>query len=115
MTLLVVLVCVVAYLAFGFGYVAPRYVTRQVEDHIRRLPALAKESGKVARWRREEAGFAVAPALCWPFYLLCRAVVGRIAAAAPLTSFELRAENEAQAKRIAELERELGIGRTPQC
>jgi hypothetical protein len=109
-TLLVVLAGIAAYLAVGFGYVAPRYVTRQVEGRIRRFSALAEEPGKVDGWRREEAGFSVLPALSWPFYLLGRALLGRIVAAAPPTSFELRAENEAQAKRIAELERELGVG-----
>ncbi len=114
MTLFIVLGCgfgsIAAYLIVGFGYVAPRWVTREVEESIRRCPTLAKDPAEVAEWRRDSAGLAWGPALVWPLYLLGRLVTNRIASAAPLTSHELRIENEQKAKRIAQLEKELGIG-----
>lgn len=94
----------VVYLAIGLGWVAPRHVTRAVADSIQRYPSLAERPGQIEEWRREEAGSALLIAVVWPFYLLGRFLLGRIAGAAPPTSYELT-------QRIAELERELGIGK----
>lgn len=112
MTLLVVLGCVAAffaaYLAIGFGYIAPRYVTCEVADSIRKYPTIATP-GNVAEWRRFAASMAWGTAIVWPFYLLGRAGTAWIHGRSPLTDHELKVKTEQQAKRIAELERELGI------
>lgn len=108
--LLIVLACIVAYLAVGFVYVAPRWVAREVEKYYERYPGLAKDPRKVAKWRRDMAGLAWGAALVWPFHSAARTLNDWIARATPLTSEELKAMNTQQAKRIAELERELGIG-----
>jgi hypothetical protein len=109
MTLVIVLACVAAYLVVGFRYAAPRFVTRMVESDIRQWPSLAHDSTE--RWRREAAGFAVVIGFVWPFYLGGVLLLNAIAKSAPLTDYELRRKSEQQARRIADLERQLGIGR----
>ncbi|MGW4422564.1 hypothetical protein [Streptosporangium sp. NPDC004631] len=104
MTAMIVIGGIVVYLAVGLGRVAPLFVTRAVADSIQRYPSLAERPGQIEEWRREEAGSALLIAAGWPFYLLGRFLLGRIAGAAPPTSYELT-------QRIAELERELGMGR----
>ncbi|MEU4578964.1 hypothetical protein [Nonomuraea sp. NPDC023979] len=113
MTLFIVLAAVAGYLAIGLGYIAPRWAAREVENDIRQFGILAKDPGRIAEWRRDAAGFSVGIALVWPGYLVCRWLVDQIVHATPPSSHELKALNEQQARRIAELERELGIGERP--
>lgn len=113
MILTVVFGTLAAYLAYGFGYVAPRYVARQVAKNIERFPILADGPGQITSWRREAAVLSIPAALGWPLYLLGRALIDRIADTAPLTAHELKTLTDQQAKRIAELEAELGVGRKP--
>lgn len=110
MTLLIVLVCVAAYLGIGFMWAAPRYVTIYVEDCVSRFAILVDDPGRLEEWRREGAAFAIAVAFVWPFYFAGRRLLRRIAAAAAPSSYELKIQNKQQAKRIADLERDLGIG-----
>lgn len=109
-TALLILAIVSLYFGIGFGYIAPRWVTREVAAHLRDYPHTAQVPGEIERWRREAAGFAIPLATVWPFYLAGRVVTGWISDAAPLTDYELKAENERQAEYIAHLERELGVG-----
>ncbi len=109
MTLAIVLACVAAYLFVGLRLVAPRFVTRMVANGIRQWPNIADDS--IERWRREAAGFAVVIAVGWPLYFVGTFLLDTISRAAPLTDYELRRKSEQQAKRIADLERQLGIGR----
>lgn len=119
--LLIVLACVVAYVAVGLKYAAPMYVTRAVNERIDMWSqdllewALKRDPDMIAKWRREETGCAFGVALVWPFYLAALGAKWMASVAiqdAPLTSYELKLQNDQQAQRIAELERELGIGRT---
>lgn len=112
-TLVIVLACVAGYLGIGFGYVAPRWAAREVENDIRNFKSLAGDPGRIDEWRRSAAGFAVVIALVWPLSLACRWLVDRIVDATPPSSRELEELAKQQAARIAELERELGIEERP--
>jgi hypothetical protein len=110
-TLVITLSCVVAYLAIGLVFIAPRWTARQVESDIRNFGLLADKPGKIEEWRRSAAGFSIAIACVWPFYLAWEWAIDRIVNASPPSTYELKLQNEQQAKRIADLEKELGIGK----
>ena len=111
-TLLIVLTCVVAYLAVGFFYFAPWWINREVEKAIRRWSHVAEDADEIADQRRFAASLAWLPALFWPFCWFGHWLTNRLAATTPITTHELKLKSEQQAKRIADLERELGIGRS---
>lgn len=108
---MIALVIIAVYLAIGLGWVAPRYVTRAVADYIRRFPTLAGDPGRIEQWRREEVGLSLLVAFGWPLYLVGRLLLNWIAGASPLTSYELKVLSDQQARRIAELEEQLGMGK----
>jgi hypothetical protein len=119
--LLIVLASLIAYIAVGLKYVAPLYVTRAMEGRVRLWgqelldSVLDREPDRLERWRREEAGWAFGVALIWPLYLAgvaAERLAGVVVRDAPLTSYELKRQTEQQAKRIAELERDLGLGKS---
>ncbi|MEV0616154.1 hypothetical protein AB0I81_22765 [Nonomuraea sp. NPDC050404] len=108
-TALIVIAAIVTYLAIGLGYIAPRFVARDMENNLRDFERIATPE-RMRQWRREAAGFAIPIALIWPFYLTGRWLINRIVAASPLTTKELKLKNEELERRIADLERDTGIG-----
>lgn len=90
-TLLVVLACVAAYLAIGFGYAAPLFVGRGMRVHVRDYPALTSPALLEAE-RQELAAASVLRALAWPAWLAWAALTDSIARRAPRTGLELRRE-----------------------
>lgn len=113
MTALFAIGCIAAYLAvyfwIGFAKVAPRYITRKVEQHCREWPGLTGPR-ELERERRNAAGDAGMAGFFWPAYLLTTWIGRSIAAASPLITLEMKRELERRDRRIRDLERELGIG-----
>jgi hypothetical protein len=110
--LAIALACVAAYLWVGWRYIGPRYVVRQVNARVLDWTGdgLEVSAKRVADWRKQASGEAWGPAIVWPVCLLAWLLSGRLAIRAPLTDFEARQQAAAQAARIADLERQLGIG-----
>lgn len=111
MTALIIIGGIAVYLAIGLGWVAPRYITHAVANYIRRFPTLAGNPGRIEQWRREEAGLSLPIAFVWPLYLVGRLLLNWIAGASPPTSYELKILSDQQARHIAELEEQLGMGK----
>src|SRR5215469_11283951 len=107
---LIALGTVAGYLFIAWGLVAPRLAARWLQASINRHPSLYKKADEIREERHEQAIFASLAALLWPGLLIGLLIVKRVAAAAPLTSQEAQAKMRDQENRIAELERELGIG-----
>lgn len=114
LVLAVVLAVVTGYLWIGLHYVSPRWITREVDARIRRLPHTARTPGQVEEWRHEMAVLSVGIAFAWPLHLAGRVLVGWVAGKAPLTDYELKIKAEQQARRIGELERECEVLRRAQ-
>lgn len=106
---IIVLALAAAYLRAGMRIAGRPYVTRQVQANGERYPNLAVDH--IEDWRREAAFEALFVTLIWPVYLGFRSLVSRVAEAAPLSDHELRRQIADRDRRIAELERELGVGR----
>jgi hypothetical protein len=105
---IIVLALAAAYLRTGMRLAGRPYVTRQVQQHCERHPTLAEDYAE--EWRREAAFEALFVTAVWPLYLAFRSLVSRVAEAAPLSDHELRRQLADRDRRIAELERELGVG-----
>jgi hypothetical protein len=108
----IVLSSVAVYLWAGWRFVAPRYVVRGIEYHIRNWPTLTNEDD-LRRERRNKSAEAWVTIPVWPLFVLVWALSGPLAIRAPLTGLEAERRARAQAERIARLERELGIGQEP--
>jgi hypothetical protein len=108
-TLIITLAAVAAYLFVGWYLVAPRYVTREMARNFERWAILADRPDEVAGWRRFAAGEGAGLGLIWPAYLAARLVTGSIASRAPLCDQEARRKIAERDRRIADLERQLGI------
>ena len=108
---LIALGIVAGYLFIAWGLVAPRLTTRWLQAAMSRHPRLYQTPEEIRTERHEQAMIASLAALLWPLLLAGMLVVRRVAAASPLTAQETQAKVREQAARIAELERELGIGR----
>jgi hypothetical protein len=106
----IVLSSVAVYLWAGWRFVAPRYVVRGIEYHIRNWPTLTDEV-ELRRERRMKSGEAWLTIPVWPLFVLVWALSGPLAIRAPLTRMEADRLANAQAERIARLERELGYRR----
>ena len=98
-----------AYFATGMRLVGRPYVTRSVQSRCERYPNLAVDHTE--DWRRVATFEALFVSAIWPLYLTFRSLVSRVADGAPLSDYELRRELEGRDRRIAELERELGVDR----
>lgn len=107
---LAILVGVAAYFAAGIRLAGRPYITREMDRHCSQYPNL-NTPADLERWRRQAAGESLFVAAIWPLYFAFRAITGHMAASAPLCDHEARRKVEQQGRRIAELERELGIGR----
>jgi hypothetical protein len=108
-TLIIALAATAAYLVIGWRFIAPTWVTREVARQVEAYRFSAADPAEVAGWRRTAAGEGVALGLIWPVYLLGRFLLGKVADAAPLTDFEAKRKIAGRDRRIAELERQLGI------
>lgn len=107
--LVIVLVSLLAYLLVGFCWAAPNFVRGEMDRNLRDYKILADDPGRVEEWRRTSAAFAIGVALIWPLWAVNRLLAGAISARVGLSSEELKRANLEQAKRIAALERELGL------
>lgn len=101
-----VTLAVIGGYAWMVGRTAKRYAIEETENSI----ANWKRSGldptaHVAEWRRGNLGFGMFIGLFWPVYLLGRMIGRRMLEALPPSSVEL----EARERKIAQLERDLGI------
>jgi hypothetical protein len=103
----IVIAGVGAYLFIGWRCIAPGWVTREVARQVRQFSVLAANEAET--WRREAAATSIAIGLVWPLYLAFRLLTGKIADRAPLTDFEARQQLADRDRRIAQLERELGV------
>jgi hypothetical protein len=101
-------VCGAAYLVAGMRIAGRPYVTRQVQQRCERHWILAEDH--VDEWRREAAFEALFVTAIWPLYLGVRSLISRVADGAPLSDYELRRQLAERDRRIAELERDLGVG-----
>jgi hypothetical protein len=108
-TLAIVLASVSGYLWVGWRFVGPRYIVRALEKHIREWPSLCRPQD-LARERRNVQTEAWLVMFIWPAAVLIWLITRTFPMRAPLTSLEASRKAEAQAARIAELERQLGIG-----
>lgn len=106
------------FLAILLGYFwmvrreAIGFAQREVEDLIRRYEILYRDDpSRLDRERRETLMMGYFYGLFWPIVVPFRVLVDRTAQSMPKSSYELKQENARQARRITELERELGIGR----
>ncbi|MUN41426.1 hypothetical protein [Actinomadura litoris] len=97
------------YLALGVRYAAHPFIAREVEQSCQRWPSLMNEPGKIESWRRTAAIAGVGLAPLWPAYLLYRVAINALVKTAPLSPTELRRQVTDRDRRIAELERELGL------
>ena len=107
--LLITLTALGAYITIGVRFAARPYVTREVERQCRTLPTLAKDTHTIERWRRTAAHEGLFVALIWPIALTIRHLGGALAASAPLSQAELKQQIQQRDRRIADLEREVGI------
>jgi len=106
---IIILAFLASYFWIGWRYVGPRYVLREMTRQIREYPRLAAEADYVAGWRKTASAEAWGVAVIWPLCLLAWLFTGKLAIRAPLTDFEAKQKADAQAARIADLERQLGI------
>ncbi|SEG94737.1 hypothetical protein SAMN04489712_15025 [Thermomonospora echinospora] len=104
MTVIVALGACVGYLYIGFRYLPPIYIRRAVEYWG--VPEARRNAAQQAAWM----------ALVWPGYFvflglaaLTRRLGDRLDKAAPLSPVELAARIQERDRRIAELERQLGL------
>jgi hypothetical protein len=107
--LVITLACLAIYLFIGWYFVAPRYVTREMARNFQRWSSLASVPGEVDGWRRFAAGEGAGLGLIWPVYLAGRLLTGGVARRAPLCDQEAKRKIAERDRRIAELERQLGI------
>lgn len=107
----ILIAIVLAYLRLGTRLAGRPYIPRAVQEHCKRYPTLAKDPVQVEGWRRDAAFESLFVTLVWPAYLTVRLLISQAAAAAPLSEHELRRQLADRDRRIAELERELGVGR----
>jgi hypothetical protein len=98
---LIFLAAVTVWLGVGFGLVAPRWITADVERSIREWPRLADNPGEIQEWRREAMTMCWGPALIWPL-MFVRLLAVWSASRSRMTRVELE-------RRIEQLEREAGI------
>lgn len=106
----VALAGIAAYLTAGMRHVGRPYITRQVQANCKSYPNLARDHTDM--WRREAAFEALVVTAIWPLYLALRSLITRTASSAPLSDYELRRQLAERDRRIAELERELKVGRS---
>lgn len=107
--LLGVLAALGIYVTIGVRLAARPYVTREVERHCRDFPSLAAKPHQIDQWRRTAAYEGLVAALIWPIVLTIRHLGGALAASAPLSEVELKRQIQQRDRRIAELEREVGL------
>jgi hypothetical protein len=110
-TIVVVLSCIAIYCWAGIRLVAKPFVTTQVANHIRDYPTLAAKPGNIDAERRDMAGFGLALAVIWPAALVWRLLISGLVASAPLSDVEVQEQLKQRDRRVAELERELGMCR----
>ncbi len=119
--LLIVLACIAGYYWLGLRLVARPHVAREVAGYITehadhwklmgRVVAPSEIERRVAGQRRTASGEALFLAAFWPVVLASRAAMGVFMATTPLSGAESRLQIQQRDRRIAELERELGIRR----
>lgn len=108
---LAVLACIAVYYWLGIRLVARPFVTTQVAKHVRHFPTRSARLDDIDEERRFAAVGGLMLAAVWPFVLIGRLLVGRLAASAPLCDAEARELLKQRDRRVAELERELGMRR----
>lgn len=112
MTGWIVLASIVTYLAASWRWFTPWFTTWSVGNQIRSWQEDDLDPARhVREWRSEAAAFGMLIAPFWPLWFAGWILLRRAAARAPLTEYEARQVAREQKARIAELERELGIGR----
>ncbi len=117
----IVLACIAGYYWLGLRLVARPHVAREVEDYItenadhwktlHRVISAGEIERRVTAERRLAAGEGLFLAAIWPIVLAFRAAMGGLLATVPLSSAEAQLQIQQRDRRIAELERELGIRR----
>lgn len=119
--LLIVLACIAGYYWLGLWLVGRPHITRGVANYITenaehwkvlsRVVTPSEVERRVAAHRHFVAGEALMLAAAWPLVLVGRAAMGTLMAITPLSDAEAQLLLQQRERRIAELERELGIRR----
>ncbi|MGJ5831419.1 hypothetical protein [Streptomyces ossamyceticus] len=118
---MIALACVAAYLTaslYGARHLYGRLRARAIDKAAKEMgPFGARYPDPVARfneWDRGPTAFiSVVLALFWPIALVGYGVYRFVTSSPALSRTELAADRDAMAKRIRELEHELGIKETP--
>lgn len=118
---MITLACVLAYLAaslYGARHLYGRMRARAIDKAAKEMgpfgPRYPDPVAHFKKWDHGESVFAaVVLAVFWPLALIGYGVYRFVTANPALSRSELAAERESMAKRIRELEHELGIKETP--
>ncbi|MDP9870342.1 MULTISPECIES: hypothetical protein [Streptosporangium] len=102
----IVLGTVALHLYVGLARVAPIFIKRSMEDHVRLYPTLAEDAVHLARWRKDAAAEAMFVAFIWPFYIAVSGLRDHLANAAPLIDHEREIRYQQALVKIEQLEKE---------